>query len=686
MGASGRAASRAFRNKRPSFFHLMITFRVLVLWGVSLLAGSAHAAVRLPRLVGDHMVLQRDQPLPLWGWAAADERVIVTFQGKTYPASLPDVTGKWTVTLPPTPAGGPFDLRVTGHNEIQLHDVLVGDVWLGSGQSNMEWPLRDAKDGATAISSADLPQIRLMNVPNEAAYTPQADMGGAGWQVCTPQTVADFSAVLFFFGRELYEHYHIPIGLIGAEWGGTVAEAWTSGPALQAALPAAFGPRVDFLSRQSGTLAANQHAYDEQLRAWRKSPAGQDHGLLPGQPTWADPATPDADWRTLTLPGVWENQPAAAPELQNFDGIVWLRREVELTRAEAKKDLTLALGRVDDDDSTFFNGVPVGNSHGYNTPRSYTVPARLLKKGRNVIAIRVVDTGGGGGIWGDPAELYLTTATRTLPLTGAWRYRPAFNPADIPKAPFPSGGKNEPTVLFNGMIAPLLPFAIRGVIWYQGESNEGRAAQYRTLFPALIQDWRMRWQQSTLPFLFVQLAGFEADPAEPAESVRAELREAQLLTLKLPHTAMATAIDRGEVNDIHPRDKQTIGHRLALAAQRVAYGDKAVVANGPMLREAHVVGSTIELSFTQATGLTLREPGGPFLKGFAIAGADRHFRWAQGELRGTTLVLHHPDIANPVAVRYDWGNSPFVNLYNGADLPAPPFRTDDWPGLTAGKP
>ncbi|UOR05958.1 sialate O-acetylesterase [Hymenobacter aerilatus] len=641
---------------------------VLPLLAATLAATTTHAAVRLPKLVGDHMVLQRDKPLPIWGWADAGEAVTVMFKGKTYKATPTGDAGKWMVQLPATPAGGPYALVVKGQNTITVHDVLMGDVWLASGQSNMEWPLREANNGAQEVAAANFPNIRLLDVPNAVASTPKTDFGGTGWHPCTPETVAGFSAVAYFFGRDLQKQYNVPIGLISSEWGGTPAEAWTSTEAL--------GTLPDFkgkVAASTGDIEQRQQAYAAQLAQWQRTPAAHDQGRAAGHAPWSAAGVATPDWPTMPLPGPWEQH----ANLAALDGVVWFRKEVDLTAAEAGKPLTLHLSVIDDADSTWFNGTFVGTTNGYATPRAYTVPAALVKPGRNTIAVRVLDLGQGGGIWGKPEDLHLTTATRTLPLSGDWRYHIGVDNRLAPPNPFPGGAQNEPTLLFNAMIAPLIPYAIKGVIWYQGESNASRAAQYQKLFPTMIRDWRGRWQEGDFPFLFVQLANFQPDQDQPADYEWAELREAQRQTLSLPNTGMAVAIDIGNTNDIHPRNKQEVGRRLALAARRVAYNDKNVVYSGPTFEKMEPRGTTVRLTFSNlGGGLVLKDASGPYLKGFAVAGADRKFHWAQGRLEGNTLVLSSKEVSQPQAVRYDWSNSPTPNLYNKAGLPASPFQAN----------
>ncbi|WP_426491756.1 sialate O-acetylesterase [Hymenobacter sp. 102] len=634
---------------------------------------AARATVRLPRLVSSHMVLQRSAPLPLWGWAAPGEAVQVTFRGKTAQTKAGS-DRRWALTLPAQPAGGPFALTIQGTNTIQLTDVLVGDVWLASGQSNMEWPLRDAAGGAAAAAAANHPQIRLFNVPNRAELRPQTELAGGDWQVCTPQSAAGFSAVAYYFGRELQERYKVPVGLIAAEWGGTVAEAWTSAEALRK-LPE-FQSRLASLAQQTGSFAQEQTAYVTRLSTWQRSPEGQDQGLLPGQPTWADPNLPTATWKTMPLPGQWE---ASTPELHDFDGIVWLRRDLTLPASAAGQPLTLSLAQVDDADSTFFNGVAVGGIRGYSALRRYTVPANLVRAGRNVVTVRVTDTGSGGGIWGKPSDMSATVGGTVVPLAGEWLYRPAFAPGSRPRPPYPGGPQNEPTALFNGMIAPLLPYTLKGVIWYQGESNAERAEQYQTLFPTMIQDWRTRWQQPALPFLFVQLAGYQYDPDSPSDPDWARLREAQRQTSRtVPHTGMAVALDLGNADDIHPRNKQDVGHRLALQARRAAYSDNTVTSSGPTFEKLTTTGNRLTLSFSNLGGGLVLKPTADGATSFAIAGPDKRFVWARAEVQGNTVVLQAEVVPNPVAVRYAWGNNRPATLYNKAGLPAPPFRSDSW--------
>lgn len=651
----------------------------LLLW---LAAPTAHATVRLPSLVGSHMVLQRDKPLPVWGWAAPGETVRVTFRGQTYQAPAPDATGRWQVTLPATAAGGPYQLTVKGQNTLVLQDVLVGDVWLASGQSNMQMPVKDGPGGYPIVQNADqevaaanFPNIRFYTVAQTVAYRPQAEVQGTGWQVCSPATVARLSAVAYFFGRDLYQRYHVPIGLLVSSWGGTPAEAWTSAEGLRA-FPE-FQAQIQDFAHRTTTPADDQRTFDTHMAEYRQALSSRDQGRSLGGQSWASPTYDAHAWPTMLLPAPWEETPG----LSSYDGIIWFRKEIDLTAADVRQPLELDLGPIDDIDSTWVNGVPVGSTNVHNLPRAYPVLARAVHPGRNVIAVRVTDTGGGGGLYGKPDMLHLTTAARSLPLAGPWQYQVGIAPENLPKAPV-GNSPNPPTDLYNGMIAPLVPFAIKGAIWYQGENNVPHAEQYRTLLPALITDWRRHWGYE-FPFLFVQLANFLPAKSEPAESEWAELREAQAMTLSLPHTGMATAVDVGNPDDIHPTNKQEVGRRLALVARHVAYGDKAVVYSGPSYASLAITGGAARLTFTNLGGGLLAKDGE--LRGFAVAGADHQFHWATARIEGEQVVVQSTQVPAPVAVRYDWADNPAGNLYNKAGLPALPFRTDAWPELTAGR-
>ncbi len=625
--------------------------------------------VSLPVLFTDHMVLQFDAPIAVWGWAAPNGTIAVSINGQQA-RTRTGIDSTWRLTLPPMPAGGPHTLAIAGADTLLLSDVLVGEVWVASGQSNMEWPVQAASDAETEIKAAAYPNIRLFKVARSVAFAPQQTSKGEGWHTVTPETIPEFSAVAYFFGRELHHALGIPVGLIETAWGGTPAEAWTSGAALKT-LPD-FSEQVaanEAAVREGGPTTA-----EEQRAAWLERLKDLDQGYEEDHPRWADADFDDSTWPTMHVPERWENA-----GLPGYDGAVWFRKTFDLPPAWSGLDLTLNLAMVDDSDTTWVNGVKVGSTGQYNTHRAYTVPADVLEPGANTIAVRVLDTGGGGGFWGEPENMNMARAGKTLSLAGAWAFQPGIaSGSDQPQQP--RRMQNQPTTLYNAMLAPLIPYTIRGAIWYQGESNAGRAYQYRSLFPTMIQDWRNQWDLGDFPFYFVQLANFMAPQRHPVEAdTWPELREAQTMALRLPNTGQAVIIDIGEADDIHPRNKQDVGKRLALAALNRTYGQD-VVYSGPAYREMTKEAGALRLHFDHIGGGLVARNG--VLKGFAIAGADSQFVWAEARIDGATVVVSSPDVADPVAARYAWANNPVIGLFNKEGLPASPFRTDDWPGVT----
>ncbi len=623
-------------------------------------------------LFSEHMVLQRDRPVPVWGWATPGQKVTVKLKGRTA-SGIADADGRWQVKIGPFRAGGPYVFTVSGPESVEFTDVLIGDVWLCSGQSNMEMGI-GACNATNDIAGADFPQIRLLTVPRLVSTKPVQTVA-CRWLPCSPTNVMQgvwggFSAAGFYFGRELYQNLKIPIGLIHSSWGGTVAEAWTS--------PEGLRPLGDFEGRlDQVTAAANGGSkdYPGQLAKWYQA---NDPGTAQG---WYNPGWDDSSWKTVNMPQAFE-----LAGLPDYDGIVWFRREFDLPADWAGKDLTLSLGPIDDMDTTWINGVEVGEKYRVDIPRVYNVPATVLKPGRNVLAIRVLDTGGFGGLTGKAEQLHLAPAKDTqaapLSLAGSWQMRDSAPFAKLPAPPkwFDDNNPNLCTVLYNGMIAPLLPFAIKGAIWYQGESNADRARQYRALLPAMIQDWRRHFGVGDFPFYIVQLAAFQDVSPEPRDSNWAELREAQALTARNDsHAGLAVAIDIGEAKDIHPKNKREVGRRLALCALARTY-HKKTEWSGPWYKSMQEKGDAIRLTFDHVDGGLMAK--GDKLTGFAIAGDDRKFVWADAVVEGKAVLVSSPKVPKPAAVRYAWDINPVCNLYNQAGLPAVPFRTDDWPMLT----
>ena len=641
--------------------------------GFLLMGSNLSAEVTLPMVIGSHMILQRNEHVKIWGWADQGERVTVSVAGQSVRTKT-DKEGRWEVTLEPMQAGGPLEMKIEGKNLITLKDILIGDVWICSGQSNMEWTVNNSNNADEEIENAYYPQIRLFEVPNNVRFQPADDIPSGEWKVCSPESVRNFSAVGYYFGRQIHQETGIPIGLISTNWGGTNVETWTSAemsqndPEMKEAVDGIEDMDMDKLM-----------AVLEERRKEMLSSLGElEPGMVNGNPLWAAGQIDLSAWKHMEVPGLWEQK-----GLNGVDGVVWFRKSVILTGEEAESGAVLSMGAIDDSDQTWINGMEAGSTiNQYDKARVYRIGPEKLKEGENIIAVRVEDTGGGGGFWGEADEMVLKTASRNIPLAGEWLYRVSSEgfKANIENAVNPN---SRPTLLFNGMIHPLLNYKVAGAIWYQGEANAGRAYKYRTRFTNLIKDWRNQWDNPELGFYFVQLANFMQPRVQPGESEWAELREAQLMALSLPKTGMAVTIDIGEANNIHPRNKQDVGKRLALAALHDTYG-KDVVYSGPVFQSMQVEGDRVVVSFDpMGSGLLVRDKYG-YVKGFAVAGTDRVFHWARGMQDGNRIVLQSDQVKNPVAVRYGWADNPDdVNLYNLEGLPASPFRTDEWPGITA---
>lgn len=635
---------------------------------LALLGGLAQAEVRLAQVFSDHMVLQRQQPIPVWGWARAGEAVSVQLHGQSAQATA-DAQGRWRALLKAEAAGGPYTLVVQGDNSLRVDDVLIGDVWLASGQSNMEWSVGQSDNAEAEVAQSHFPAIRHIKIPKTVAFAAAADVGQASWKVAGPATTGEFTAAGYFFARKLHQETGVPIGIVNASWGGTHVETWIS--------HAALASRPDFpmalMPTDGAAINARYQARMSQLIArWQ----GAAPDLALASATWKDRDFDDSAWATLRAPQYWEEQ-----GLDALDGVVWYRRVLELTPQQAASAATLHLGTIDDCDETWVNGQRVGDTCGWDTQRHYAVPAGLLTAGKNVIAVRVTDTGGGGGPYGDAAGMRLQTGTDSVALAGVWKARvQSIQDKGVP-AP-----NDLPTLLFNSMISPLVDFPIKGVIWYQGESNVPRAQQYMQTFALLIKDWRTQWRQPQLPFYFVQLASFlPLEKNSLKGSDWAELREAQRHALLLPATGMVVATDIGNALDIHPRNKQTVGLRLALLALKNDYGRKTVVASGPVYQALRVRKSQLEISFSEVGGGLVLPQGQTTLRGFTVADASGRFVPAQAQIKGNKVLVSSPEIKHPVAVRFGWVDNPEQNnLFNREGLPASPFRTDVWPWLTQG--
>ncbi len=617
-------------------------------------------------LFTDHMVLQRDRQNRIWGWDEPGTTISIEFHGKTNSATV-EKDGKWQALLEPLAAGGPHTLTVRGTKEIIIKDVLVGDVWLCSGQSNMQWTVGASRDAAQEIAAAKHARIRLFSVPRKMAEEPQ-ELLAAEWQECSPDTIGSFSAVGYYFGRSLHQELDVPVGLIHSSWGGTVAEAWVSAPALQR-LP-------DFRDALQAAPERIRQQNDPRNKPVTVAEWWKSRGSPRLQGTWRTPQFEDTDWKTMELPKKWEQ---AVPELADFDGVVRFRRTFQVPEGVGSDGASLSLGKIDDIDTTWVNGKRVGSTSGWDSDRVYKIPRDLLQAGENVVAVRVFDSGQGGGFHGaqEAMSIHTTSEETIISLAGEWKYESGRTAKEL--GIYPSGRNrrwpdpNIVTALYNAMISPLLPYEIRGAIWYQGESNAGRPQQYRPLLETLIGDWRNRFQNPQLPFFIVQLANFKQVQTQPVESGWAELRESQQRVAQAdPLVGLAVITDIGEADDIHPRNKQDVGKRLALSALKIAYG-RQLVDSGPTYAKHSVEGGLLRVDF-ENVGDGLAADGD--LKGFAIAGADGKFVWAEARIEGASVVLSSPEVEAPVHARYNWANNPIGNLYNSANLPAAPFRTD----------
>ncbi|QNH17174.1 9-O-acetylesterase [Xanthomonas sp. SS] len=632
--------------------------RWLAVVALAALPASAWAELQLPLLFADGAVLQRDVPMRVWGWATPGARIQVGLDGAAATA-VAAADGRWQAQLPAHAAGGPYALEVQGDGvQRRIGDVLVGDVWLASGQSNMEWPLAQARDGAREVAAANDPQLRHFKVPKSWSPQPQRQLAGGEWKAATPQDAGAFSAVGYFFARELRRSTGVPIGIIDSSWGGSAIEAWMDAAALGMDAAQTEHSIAALQAKDAQTLAAVR----QRIVRW---PAVAD-----GAEQWRDADLDDSDWDRIAVDRNWE-----ASGYDGMDGIAWYRTAFTLSAEEAKAGVTLGVGQVDDSDVTYVNGQPVGHTEQrWNLPRVYRVPAAALHAGVNRIAVQVTDLSGGGGLHGDDSERFVQLGDGTKRPLQEWKFRPAKVSVTLD-----DGRNQQPTLLYNRMIHPLQPFPLKGVIWYQGESNahEGGALRYREQFATLIRSWRQERAQPQLPFLWVQLANFQAGSDKGDLSPWAQLRESQSMTLALPATAQAVTIDIGTPGDIHPTNKQDVGHRLALAARHVAYGER-LVYSAPVFAQAEFGGHAVALRFDPMGSALAVRGGGPLL-GFSVAGADRRFHPAQARIDGDRVVVESAEVAQPQAVRYAWSENPAeANLVNREQLPVSPFRTDTW--------
>lgn len=660
------------------------------------LFGSLSAApaenFALHKVYSDHMVLQRDREIRISGTAEPGGEVSIEFAGEKRTATA-GADGVWRALFPAMKAGGPHSMTVSGKNAaLKLEDILIGEVWVCSGQSNMAFTTRSARNAEAELAgAANQPKLRLLSVNRRISAGKIApDVETMGWELCTPRSAAGFSAIGYFFGRDLARDLDIPVGMINSTWGGTPIESWISAAGYADA-------GLDDLADRAAGLPKTGYAEVLKTRGkalveWEKKFFGDHADAVRAAAGWAkDPLPEPEKWKTVTVPA----------NLSSYgidrNGVFWLRKTVNIPEELAGKDLDLSLSTIDDCDEVFFNGEKVGAT-GIDTPqywsvlRHYPVPGRLVRAGANTVAVRVIDHAFDGGIGGNARTLYLGTGTTRIPLAGDdWKMRPEFLlEKDFPVRP---GAPTDPALyhpasLYNAMIAGLQRFPVRGVLWYQGEGNTGNAKLYARTFPALIESWRKEWNDPGQIFIFAQLSSLEANaprhqplPADfyeklqPRESNWAALRESQSSVLRLPNTGMAVTTDVGDPVDIHPTDKQTVARRMRMEALRLAYGRRDLVSSGPQYAGMKVEGNRIRVSFT-GTGSGLVARGGA-LRRFAVAGKDGVFRWAKAEIDGDTVVVSSPEVPEPVAVRYAWDNNPIdANLFNREGFPASGFRSD----------
>lgn len=619
---------------------------------------SLGAKITMPGIFTDNMVLQRDQPIKIWGWADGGETAEVSFNGQKKKAKA-GKDGKWIVQLKPMTFGGPYIMTIKGKgSSIQLSNILIGEVWLCSGQSNMEWVVSNSNSAQEEINNAKYPQIRAFNVIKDLNTKSKDDLKGS-WEVCSPATVGNFSAVGYFFARNLYQELQVPIGIVNSSWGGTDIETWTS-PEAFSVLPQQFkdrykGSEIKDFDNFIVTNAAAREAYEKAMT--------QEPGLPEG---WYKKDHNTSNWEDMKLPQLWESV------LGNVDGYIWFSYKVNIAPEFVGKAAKLSLGAIDDIDITWVNGQKIGETDGYAVKRVYDIAEGVLQSGINTITVRVLDTSGGGGIYGMPEDLFISVDGNKISLAGNWKYKYGVTNAQFHYVQL--SPNMLPSLLYNAMINPITDLAIKGAIWYQGENNAGAATNYQTLFPTMINDWRNKWGYD-FPFYWVQLANFMAKDTTPVDSDWARLREAQTMTLSVPKTGQAVIIDIGEANDIHPRNKQDVGRRLALIALNKDYG-KDVIYSGPTFKSMEVSGNKAIISFDNIVdGLQVNCKYG-CVGSFAVAGPDKVFHFARAYKEGNKIIVISDKVDNPVAVRYGWSNNPDINLYNSAGLPACPFRTD----------
>ncbi len=643
----------------------MKRFLFALILSISVFTGSAQ--IKMPHVFSDHMVLQRNIAIPLWGKAAPSSSITIEFANQ-HIITRSDSNGSWEAKLPAFQAGGPYTLTVSEtakpESAIQFTDVLIGDVWIASGQSNMEWQVQQAEGADSTIAHAANEQLRLFFVPHNKSIEPLENTLPAQWAVCDSVSVKTISAVAYYFATQVQKEINVPIGILQSTWGGTPVEAWTSREMLLS--QPLMRDRV--LANDSITPAHFVKDSLDLIEFWDIVY----HPRNGVDSIYSKPGFDDHNWKKVPVPGViseWE------PKF--YEGMIWLRKTIELPKNFTGKDLQLNLGHPEMNYSLYFNGTEICKTQwNANLNHSYSIPKNIVHKGENVIAVRIAALWGGGGLNAPGDAIYLSNGKEKYSLTGDWLFQKDLED-QIPQI---HNYQYYPSYLYNAMIEPIVPYGAKGFLWYQGEANDSIAYNYRYLLPDLISDWRIRWQQGYLPFLLVQLPNYMKAQDQPVDEKWAVMRESQSKTLNEPNTGMTCIIDLGNPDNIHPTNKIEVGTRLANVALKQVYSQDRI-ASGPVLKSFTVNGNEVRLKFTE-TGAGLKTSDGKSPTGFAIAGNDQQFYWAEASIDGDEVILKSEQVAAPVAVRYAWANNPQCNLINSINLPAIPFRTDNWKVVT----
>lgn len=639
--------------------YLLLLFSLLI-------TGLNFGQVKLPKLISNGMVLQRDTKIKIWGWSKPNEKIAIDFVNKKYKTKA-NKLGEWELKLSNLKSGGPFTMKIKASNSIEIKDILIGDVWLCSGQSNMAMTVGAVSSlYQNEIADAENKFIRNFEVPREYEFNIQrTDLSGGSWKAANPKNVMQFSAAAYFFAKKLYAKYQIPIGLINSSFGGTPIHAWISENNLKP-FPNSYN---EIQALKNPEFVKEIEKKDIELeKNWNSNLILNDEGVA-SKGNWALNSTNTQDWQEAKVPGLWNGT-----SLEKVSGVVWYKKEIEVSKKIAFEKSVLLLGTMMGADSTYVNGKLVGNVKDQWTTRKYQIPAHTFVEGKNTITVRLVKKRGNGGFIGG-LKYELKSNEESIDLSGIWNYKIGVKLEALPN---PVVIRWKPTSLHNSMIQPLKKYAIKGAIWYQGEGNAGKPNEYKQFLPALINDWRTHFNKPTMPFLFVQLPNYGTEKLNPSESNWAVLRESQLQTLSVPNTGMATTIDVGEWNDIHPHKKKDVGTRLALVAENLVYGDSNVICSGPKFESMQIINDKVILSFsTFGSGIEFKGEG--IHTNFAIAGEDKKFVWANAKIENGKITIWSNEILHPIAVRYAWADNPEgEKLFNTAGLPASPFRTDTW--------